>query len=72
MNPGVEFSNWLMNNLQALFIAGLAILGLIVLLKRKVMQGVVLLVVAGVAGIFIFNGSEVAQKLANLALSWLK
>lgn len=72
MNPGIQFSNWLMANLQALFVAGLAVFGLVILIKRKIMQGVILLIVAGVAGIFVFSGSEAAQKIADLVLSWFR
>lgn len=70
MNPGINFANWLQQNVAALFSAALAVFGLIVLIKRKIMAGIILLIIAGFGALLVFNGSGFAQKIANLILSW--
>lgn len=72
MNPGVNLANWIQTNVAALFAAALGILGLIVLAKRKIMAGVILLVIAGLGALFVFKGSDLAQKLSDIVMYWFK
>lgn len=70
MNPGVELAQWLQVNIAALFSAILAVFGIIVLVKKKIIQGVILLIVGALGAIFVFNGIEFVQKLSSIVLSW--
>lgn len=70
INPGVKLGNWVQTNVAGLFVGGLAIIGLLLLVFRKLMLALMLLIFAGVAGAFIYSGSALAQKLQELILSW--
>lgn len=70
INPGVAFGQWIQANVVGLFAALLAVFGLIVLLKRKVIAGITLLLVGGLGAILVFNGSDFAQKIADLIMSF--
>lgn len=69
-DPGVDFGNWLQRNVQGIFIGIIAVIGIGLLLSRQFMKAVVTIVFAAIAAIFIFGGSDFAQKIGNIVKSW--
>lgn len=60
-----NISEWINSGVASLFTAGLGVLGLYLFIKRKILMAIGSLILAGFAAMFIFNGSTVAQKIAN-------
>lgn len=60
-----NFSEWVINGVGSLFTAGLAVLGLYLFVKRKILMAIGSLVLAGFAAAFIFRGTTVAQKIGD-------
>lgn len=69
-NPGVKFADWLTTNISAIFVAGIAVFGLIILVKRKIMQGIILMIIAAFGAVLVYSGSEFAQKIADIIVGW--
>lgn len=69
-NPGIQLGNWIQQNVAGLFVGVVAVLGIIVILKRQLMAGAMLLIFAGLAAVFIYGGSEFSQKIGDLIKSW--
>jgi len=65
-DPGVAFGNWIQRNTAGVFIGILAIVGVVLLLKRQLMVAVVVITFAGLAAVFIYAGSEFAQKIGDI------
>ncbi len=70
MNPGVEIGNWITTNVGGLFGGILAVLGIIIVVKRKILFGVVLIIVGGLGAVLIYGGPEFAQKISDIVISW--
>lgn len=70
MNPLVNFSNWLMTGLQSLFVAGCAIYGIIILIQRKILKGIIFIIIAAMAAVLIFGGTTIPQKISTIISSW--
>lgn len=69
-NPGVKFAEWLTTNISAIFVAGIALFGLIILIKRKIMQGIILIFIAALGAVLVYSGSDFAQKIAKIIVGW--
>lgn len=69
-NPGVELGNWIQTNVAGVFVGVLAVIGVIVLIKRQLMTALVILIFAGLGSLFVFGGKSFASQLQSIISAW--
>lgn len=69
-DPGVDLGNWIQRNVAGVFIGVLAVIGVILLIKRQLMMVIVVLLFAGLGSVFVFGGQGFAQKLQTIISAW--
>jgi hypothetical protein len=65
MNFFINLSNWVNQSVAAVFGAVLAVAGVYLFIKRKLLLAIAFLLGAGVSAAFIFSGTTIAQKLGD-------
>lgn len=71
-NPGVKFGNWVTTNVGGIFGGALAALGLFLVITRKILKGLGLMLIGGLAALLIYNGPEMSKIIADQVLVWFK
>ena len=71
VNPGIKLGDWIRENVKGLLLGIVAILAIIILVKRSLMTGIIMLVFIGIAFALVYGGEEIGQKLGALVRSWL-
>lgn len=72
VNPGVNIGNWIQTNVSGLFAGIIAIVGVVLFMKRQLMGALVMVIFVGLGSIFIYNGTQFAQTIGDTIMEWFK
>lgn len=66
MNFGQGIYNWLMTNVQWLLLAGIVVIGVVLLLKHKIAELIVFAIISIIAVGFVFNPTGTKDAMLNI------
>lgn len=71
ISPGKKIGSWVQGEAAGFLTAIMACIGIWLLIKRQLMGAITLLFFAGLAALFVFDGTALAQKLMATVNGWL-